>query len=125
MAGACVYILKCADGSYYVGLDARSYWRSELAEHNAGTFGGYTSTRRPVTLEFAEHFEAITDAIAAERKIKGMVAGEEGSADVEAIGNAGQHVGSADLRPSFETPAFGALLRMRSVKRRGLPRSLR
>jgi putative endonuclease len=69
MTGACVYILKCADGSYYVG-SARDAPDIRVAEHNAGTFGGYTSTRRPVTLEFAEHFEAITDAIAAERQIK-------------------------------------------------------
>ena len=32
---------------------------------------GYTSTRRPVTLVFAEQFGRITDAIEAERRIKG------------------------------------------------------
>ena len=69
--GAFVYILHCADGSYYVGsargddLDKRFY------EHQAGALGGYTSTRRPVRLVFHEHFERITDAIAAERRIKG------------------------------------------------------
>jgi putative endonuclease len=31
----------------------------------------YTSTRRPVTLVFAEQFGRITDAIEAERRIKG------------------------------------------------------
>jgi putative endonuclease len=41
-----------------------------VAEHNNGTFGGYTSTRRPVTLVFSQWFERITDAIAAERQIK-------------------------------------------------------
>ena len=36
-----------------------------------GVYGGYTSTRRPVTLVWAEHFLNIADAIAVERKIKG------------------------------------------------------
>jgi predicted GIY-YIG superfamily endonuclease len=67
---AYLYILRCADGSYYVGttrvsLDAR------IAEHNAGTFDGYTAHRRPVTLMFHQHFEHIEDAIAAERQVKG------------------------------------------------------
>ena len=70
MTGACVYILKCADGSYYAG-STRDALDIRVAGHNTGTFGGYTSTRRPVTLEFAQHFETITDAIAAERQIKG------------------------------------------------------
>jgi putative endonuclease len=51
--------LRCADGSYYVGTT------------NAGLYGGYTAMRRPVTLVFAQHFETITDAIAAEHQIKG------------------------------------------------------
>jgi putative endonuclease len=42
-----------------------------LAEHNAGTYGGYTSKRRPVLLVWSQHFLQITDAIAAERQIKG------------------------------------------------------
>ena len=64
-----VYILQCADGSYYVG-SARDL-ELRLAQHNAGTFGGYTSLRRPVELVWSEHFDCITDAIAAERQIKG------------------------------------------------------
>ena len=42
-----------------------------MSEHNEGVYGGYTSTRRPVTLVWAEHFLNITDAIAVERQIKG------------------------------------------------------
>jgi putative endonuclease len=42
-----------------------------IAEHQAGYFGGYTSTRRPVTLVYSEYFDRIVDAIAAERKVKG------------------------------------------------------
>jgi putative endonuclease len=68
--GAYLYILRCADGSYYVGT-ARMGLEQRVAEHNGGYYGGYTSTRRPVTLVYAEHFPMITDAIEAERQIKG------------------------------------------------------
>ena len=68
--GAYLYILQCADGSYYVGT-TRTDLEFRLAEHNAGTYGGYTASRRPVTLVFAEAFDQITDAIAAERQVKG------------------------------------------------------
>ena len=68
--GAHVYMLRCADGSYYVGSARRGLER-RLSEHNSGTFGGYTSKRLPVELVWSEHFLDITDAIAAERQIKG------------------------------------------------------
>jgi putative endonuclease len=68
--GSWLYILLCADGSYYVGTTRDSLDR-RFAEHQAGTFGGYTSRRRPVTLVYHQAFERITDAIAAERQVKG------------------------------------------------------
>ena len=68
---AFVYMLRCADGSYYVGSARGESLDRRLSEHQAGTYGGYTSHRRPVTLVYAEHFERITDAIAAEQRIKG------------------------------------------------------
>jgi len=42
-----------------------------IAQRQAGTFAGYTSLRRPVELVWSEYFDRITDAIAAERQIKG------------------------------------------------------
>jgi predicted GIY-YIG superfamily endonuclease len=44
---------------------------NRVNEHQAGTFGGYTAYRRPVTLVFHEVFERIEDAVSAERHIKG------------------------------------------------------
>jgi putative endonuclease len=67
--GAYLYILRCADGSYYVGT-SRSTLEVRVAQHNAGTFGGYTQTRRPVELVFSQWFDRITDAIENERKVK-------------------------------------------------------
>ncbi len=63
------YMLRCADGTYYIGhtdnLEAR------LAEHNHGQIPGYTSTRRPVELVWNDTFPSRIEALAAERKIKG------------------------------------------------------
>jgi putative endonuclease len=68
--GAYVYILLCADESYYTGTAGQSL-EQRVAEHNAGRYDGYTPTRRLLTLVFSQWFERITDAIAAERQIKG------------------------------------------------------
>ncbi|HKO10018.1 MAG TPA: GIY-YIG nuclease family protein [Alphaproteobacteria bacterium] len=67
---AFVYLLRCSDGSYYVG-STRGSLEGRIAEHNAGHFGGYTKDRRPVDLVFHQEFARIEDAIAAERQIKG------------------------------------------------------
>jgi len=67
---AFVYILRCSDGSYYVG-NTRKSLEERVAEHKAGAFGGYTAGLRPVTLVFHEEFDRILDAIAAERQVKG------------------------------------------------------
>ena len=68
--GAYLYILLCADGSYYVGTSVSGLDR-RIAEHQTGAFGGYTSTRRPVSLAFQQHFVRLEDAAAAERQVKG------------------------------------------------------
>jgi putative endonuclease len=67
--GAFVYILKCADHSYYVG-SAEDLER-RVSEHNHGYYGGYTSSRRPVELMWSSYFDRLTDAHDAERQIKG------------------------------------------------------
>ena len=64
-----VYIMRCADNSYYTGhtddLEKR------LAEHYDGQCGGYTSTRLPVKLVFSEEFSTREEALACEHQIKG------------------------------------------------------
>jgi predicted GIY-YIG superfamily endonuclease len=70
MIEAYLYLLRCADGSYYVGT-TRGSLEQRFAEHQTGAFGGYTSARWPVTLVFHQYFQRIEDAIAAERQVKG------------------------------------------------------
>jgi predicted GIY-YIG superfamily endonuclease len=67
---AYVYIVRCRDGHYYVG-STRGGLEQRIAEHNDGTYGGYTKSRRPVRLMFSQEFERVADAVAAERQIKG------------------------------------------------------
>ena len=65
-----VYILRCADESYYVGVTSRVDER--VAEHNAGGNPfAYTYIRRPVKLVYEQSFANVDDAIAAEKRIKG------------------------------------------------------
>src|SRR5216684_7974502 len=54
----------------YTGTTRESLER-RIGEHQAGTFDGYTTYRRPVSLVFHEAFERIEDAVSAERQIKG------------------------------------------------------
>ena len=65
-----VYILECADKSYYVGT-TRSTLEKRVNEHNAGKHRGYTHSRRPVKLRYHQEFQRVKDAISAERQIKG------------------------------------------------------
>ena len=64
-----VYILRCADGSYYTGQTDDLERR--VAEHQSGTWPGYTSSRRPVILVYSEAFSTREEALTCERKIKG------------------------------------------------------
>ena len=73
---AFVYILRCSDGRYYVGT-TRDSLEQRVAEHNAGSFGGFTKSRRPVELVYSESFDRITDAIASERRLKGWSRGKK------------------------------------------------
>ncbi|MFC6490923.1 GIY-YIG nuclease family protein [Nitratireductor sp. GCM10026969] len=65
-----VYILRCADGSYYTGLTKQEI-EARVWEHNQGIYDGYTRKRRPVELVFTETYDRIIEAIARERQIKG------------------------------------------------------
>ena len=63
------YMLKCSDGSYYVGHTDNMEQR--LAGHQSGAFPGYTYKRRPVELIWNDAFQTRDDAKTAEKQIKG------------------------------------------------------
>ncbi len=64
-----VYILRCADNSYYIGQTDNLEKR--IAEHKMGEIKGYTSSRLPVELVFSDEFSSREEAIVLERQIKG------------------------------------------------------
>ncbi len=71
MPGASIYILRCADGSFYTGITRRSV-EERFSEHAQGLDkNSYTFTRRPVKLIYSETYDRIDEAIATERRIKG------------------------------------------------------
>jgi len=63
-----VYILRCADDSFYVGstqdLDSR------VKIHNHGRGAAYTFKHRPVHLVYSEVFESEIQAVTRERQLK-------------------------------------------------------
>ncbi len=63
-----MYILQCADDSYYVG----STWNLEkrLWEHNQGLGAKYTARRLPVKLVYSEEFDFIADAYQREKQVQ-------------------------------------------------------
>jgi putative endonuclease len=69
--GIYIYMVRCADGSYYVGSATGHDLSTRINQHNAGSYPGYTLSRRPVVLVWSEYFDRITDGIAVERQIKG------------------------------------------------------
>lgn len=71
-----VYMLRCCDGSYYVGSTKQAV-EARVWEHNNLPIESYTARRRPVVLVFTESYDRITDAIARERQIKGWNRGKK------------------------------------------------
>ncbi len=65
-----VYIIKCRDGSYYVGVTNNLDRR--LWEHNNDEDKkSYTYSRRPAVLKYAERTSDIRQAILREKQVKG------------------------------------------------------
>jgi len=64
-----VYLLECADGSYYVGHTDDLARR--MAQHDAGEIEGYTQERRPVRLMWSQETAMREEALAAEMRLKG------------------------------------------------------
>ena len=64
-----IYMLHCADRSFYIGHTDDLEMR--IAQHEAGTFPGYAKSRRPIKLVWSQEFGTRMEALEAERQIKG------------------------------------------------------
>ena len=63
-----VYILKCSDGSFYIGHTDNI--ENRIAEHQNGRGSKYTALRLPIKLVSLEVFQSRNEAFVIERKIK-------------------------------------------------------
>ncbi len=64
-----VYLLRCSDGSFYVGHTDELELR--VAKHQLGEIEGYTQTHRPVGMVWCQETASRLEALTAERQIKG------------------------------------------------------
>ena len=64
-----VYILLCADGSYYTGSTNNLELR--LEQHFSGEGSNYTQKHRPIKLLYFEEFSEISEAFYREKQIQG------------------------------------------------------
>ena len=64
-----MYILECADGSYYTG--STKYLDRRLAQHQTGEGANHTKKRLPVRLVYFEEFQRIDEAFYREKQVQG------------------------------------------------------
>jgi predicted GIY-YIG superfamily endonuclease len=65
---AWTYILRCADGSYYVG--STTNLEARLHQHRTGLGSVYTKHRLPVLLVWAHEFERVSEAFGFEKQVQ-------------------------------------------------------
>ena len=70
-----VYILRCADGTYYTGWTNDP--KKRLAAHNAGRGAKYTRSRLPVELVYCETCGSKGEALSREIQIKNLTRQEK------------------------------------------------
>jgi len=100
-----VYILRCADGSYYTGSTRNL--ESRLHQHSLGLVAGYTSTRLPVELVFAAEYERVDEAWQRERQIHGWSRRKKEALIAAHWDDLPDFSRSAYRRRGFDTPPSG------------------
>lgn len=70
-----MYILLCADGSYYAG-STKDLWR-RLDQHQDGKGAKHTKTRLPVKMVYYEEYDRIDVAFKREKQIQGWSRGKK------------------------------------------------
>ncbi|MEH2044196.1 GIY-YIG nuclease family protein [Nostoc sp.] len=66
---AYMYILECADGSYYTG--STTDLERRLWQHQQGEGANHTAKRLPVKLVFCEYYQCVVDAFEREKQVQG------------------------------------------------------
>jgi LAO/AO transport system kinase len=130
-----VYLLRCADRSFYVGHTDELERR--VAQHQAGELPGYTHSRRPVALVWSQETATREEALSRERQIKrwgrakkeALVRGDRVHLSGPSKAHGGVSTGSArtsnPVRAELvEAPLAVALLKESSAQRRALAKAI-
>lgn len=64
-----IYILECADGSYYTG--STNNLKLRVAQHQRGEGANHTKKRLPVKLVYWEEYERVDQAFRREKQVQG------------------------------------------------------
>ena len=64
-----MYILKCADGTYYTGSTNDLHLR--LRQHQLGLGANHTAKRLPVELVYVEEYRRVDQAFRREKQVQG------------------------------------------------------
>jgi putative endonuclease len=97
-----VYILRCADDTFYVGRTDDLAAREKT--HNDGNGAAYTAHRRPVQMVYAEEHVSLASAVKREQQIKSWTKQKKAAlvgADSRSL------KGHAQNRLMHERPTFG------------------
>ena len=70
-----IYILRCADGTFYTGYSTDPERRARV--HNSGKGAKYTRSRLPVKLVYTEEFDDKSEAMRREYAIKQLSRAEK------------------------------------------------
>ncbi len=105
---AWLYILKCADGSYYTGSTNNLSLR--LAQHQVGEGSAYTRRRLPVEPVYIQEFPSEHEAFLRERQVKGWSRAKKEApirGDFEALVELSKSRSSSDPGVSHPEPVEG------------------
>jgi putative endonuclease len=64
-----MYVLECADGSYYTG--STTDLERRLWQHQNGCGANHTAKKLPVKLVYCEFFDRVSDAFKREKQVQG------------------------------------------------------
>jgi len=70
-----IYIVECADGTYYTG--STNHLERRLRLHNSGNGAKYVRGRTPVRLVYKKRYRSFGSALRAEIKLKSLPRGKK------------------------------------------------
>jgi len=96
-----LYMLRCGDGSFYIGHTEDLEQR--MQQHETNAYGGYTADKHPLRLVWVQEFSTRLEALERERQLKGWTRRKK-EALIRGDWNAIHALARARKRPPFDSP---------------------